>query len=48
MIIARFGGFLARKSDGYPTPKQIWEGIETVRHYAIGIEVGRVLYAKSG
>jgi hypothetical protein len=47
-LIARFGGFLARKSDGHPGPKAIWEGMEKVRHYAVGIEVGRAVYAGDG
>jgi hypothetical protein len=47
-LIARFGGFLARKSDGHPGPKAIWEGMEKVRHYAVGIEVGRAVYAGGG
>jgi len=44
-MIARFGGFLGRKCDGAPGPKAIWEGIEKVQDYAIGIEVGRAVYA---
>jgi len=48
VLIATFGGFLARKGDGYPGPKAIWEGIEKVRHYAVGIEAGRAVYAGDG
>lgn len=44
-IIAGFGGFLNRKSDGFPGAKAIWEGMEKVRHYAIGIEVGKAVFA---
>lgn len=36
-IIAGFGGFLGRKSDGFPGAKTLWEGMEKVRHYALGI-----------
>ena len=43
-LVARLGGFLGRKSDGSPGPKAIWEGMEKVRHYAVGIEVGKALY----
>lgn len=46
LIIAGFGGFLARKHDGFPGPKAIWEGIEKVQHYAVGIEVSKEVYAK--
>ena len=44
-LVARLGGFLGRKSDGSPGPKAIWEGMEKVRHYAVGIEVGKAVYA---
>jgi len=47
-LIARFGGFLARKRDGHPGPKAIWEGMEKVRHYAVGIELGKAVYAGNG
>jgi len=46
-IIAGFGGFLGRKSDGFPGAKTLWEGMEKVRNYAIGIEIGRAVYASS-
>ncbi|MFZ2451609.1 MAG: IS4 family transposase [Methylovulum miyakonense] len=44
-LVARLGGFLGRKSDGKPGPKAIWEGMEKVRQYAVGIEVGKAVYA---
>ena len=47
-LIAGFGGWLGRKRDHPPGPKAIWEGMEKVRHYAVGIEVGRAVYAGSG
>jgi len=46
-IIAGFGGFLGRKSDGFPGAKALWEGMEKVRLYALGIEIGRAVYANS-
>ena len=46
-IIAGFGGFLGRKSDGFPGAKTLWEGMEKVRLYALGIEIGRAVYANS-
>ena len=46
-IIAGFGGFLGRKSDGFPGAKTLWEGMEKVRHYALGIEIARAVYANS-
>ena len=36
-LIAGFGGFLGRKSDGHPGPKALWEGMQKVRAFAIGI-----------
>jgi hypothetical protein len=45
VLIAEFGGFLKRKGDGYPGPKAIWEGMEKVRHFAVGIKAGRAVYA---
>lgn len=44
-IIAGFGGFLGRKSDGQPGAKAIWEGMEKVRHYAVGLEIGKAVFA---
>lgn len=44
-LIAEFGGWLGRKRDHPPGPKAIWEGMEKIRHYAVGIEVGRAVYA---
>lgn len=35
MMIAQLGGFLARKSDGYPGPKAIWQGIQRMRDFTI-------------
>jgi hypothetical protein len=47
-LIAGFGGFLGRKSDGHPGPKALWEGMQRVRAFAIGLEAGRSLYASNG
>ena len=43
-IIARFGGFLGRKGDGSPGAKAIWEGMESVRNYAVGVEVANEVF----
>jgi hypothetical protein len=37
--------FLGRKRDGFSGVKT--EGMEKVRHYALGIEIGRAVYANS-
>ena len=36
-LIATFGGFLARKSDGEPGVKTIWTGLQRVMDFALGI-----------
>ena len=43
-LIAEFGGFLGRKSDGHPGPKAIWKGMPKVKAFAIALEAGRVAY----
>jgi hypothetical protein len=47
-LIAGFGGFLGRKSDGYPGPKALWEGMQRVSAFAMGIEAGRAAYTSDG
>jgi len=47
-LIAGFGGFLGRKSDGHPGPKAIWEGMQRVREFAIALEAGKAAYAGNG
>ena len=47
-LIAGFGGWLGRKNDHPPGPKAIWEGMEKVRHYVVGIEVAKAVYEVSG
>ena len=42
-LIAAFGGFLGRKSDGFPGPQSLWMGLQAVRHIATGIELHRQL-----
>ena len=37
-MVARFGGFLNRKHDGFPGPKTIWIGIQRCRDFALAIE----------
>lgn len=34
ILIARLGGFLARKSDGYPGIQTIWKGIQRMHDYS--------------
>ena len=47
-LIARFGGFLGRKSDGHPGPKALWIGLQRVREFAIGIAVAQEVFIPTG
>lgn len=47
-LIASFGGFLGRKGDGPPGPKAIWEGMQKVYAFAIGIAAAKQAFLPSG
>ena len=47
-LVASFGGFLGRKGDGHPGPKAIWEGIQKVYAFAIGIAAAKQAFIPSG
>jgi hypothetical protein len=47
-LIASFGGFLGRKSDGHPGPKAIWQGMQRVREFALALEARKAVDADSG
>lgn len=38
VLVARLGGFLARKGDGPPGPKSIWIGLQRVRDFVAALE----------
>ena len=40
-LVARLGGFLARKGDGEPGVKTIWQGLQRVMDFAAGIKYAR-------
>ena len=42
-LIARLGGFLARKGDGEPGVKTIWLGMQRIIDFAAGIKFSREL-----
>ena len=44
-IVARLGGFLARKGDGEPGVKTIWLGMQRILDFAAGIGFSRELQA---
>ena len=45
-LIARLGGFLARKGDGEPGVKTIWLGMQRIIDFAAGIRFSRELLAQ--
>jgi len=44
-LVARLGGFLARKGDGEPGVKTIWEGMQRIFDAVIAMEYSRQLQA---
>jgi len=40
-LVAKLGGFLARKGDGEPGVKTIWQGLQRVMDFAAGIRYAR-------
>ena len=47
-LIASFGGFLGRKGDGHPGPKAIWEGMQQVQAFAVGIAAAKQAFIPTG
>jgi len=45
-LVARLGGFLARKGDGEPGVKTIWLGMQRILDFAAGIRFSRELQAQ--
>jgi hypothetical protein len=43
-LVAGFGGFLGRKSDGHPGPKVLWEGMMKLMAYVEALHVTREVY----
>ena len=42
-LVAMLGGFLARKGDGEPGVKTIWQGLQRVMDFATGLRFAREL-----
>ncbi|SEI28572.1 Transposase Tn5 dimerisation domain-containing protein, partial [Paraburkholderia hospita] len=42
-LVAMLGGFLARKGDGEPGVKTIWQGLQRVMDFAAGLRYAREL-----
>ena len=36
MLIAKMGGFLGRKRDGFPGPKVMWIGMQRMKDFTLG------------
>ena len=47
-VVASFGGFLGRKSDGHPGPKALWEGLLKLHAFAIGIAAAKQAFIPPG
>lgn len=47
-LIASFGGFLGRKSDGHPGLKAIWEGMQQIQAFAMGIAAAKEAFILTG
>ncbi len=45
LIVARFGGFLARKNDGNPGAEALWRGLQRLRDFAEAINATSQAYA---
>jgi hypothetical protein len=43
VMVARLGGYLARKGDGPPGPKAIWIGLQRVRDFVLALEAREAL-----
>jgi hypothetical protein len=43
VLVARLGGYLARKGDGPPGPKAIWVGLQRVRDFVLALEAREAL-----
>ncbi len=41
LMIAKLGGFLGRKSDGYPGPKVMWTGMQRMKDFTLAWETFR-------
>jgi hypothetical protein len=48
VMIARLGGFLARKSDGEPGVKTIWRGLRRLHDIAQGWQLAHEVYSNEG
>jgi hypothetical protein len=40
-MVATFGGFLNRKSDGFPGPKTLWIGLQRIPDFVVALEAQR-------
>jgi hypothetical protein len=44
-LVAKLGGFLARKGDGEPGAKTLWLGLQRVMDFAAGLKYAREAHA---
>ena len=46
-LVAGFGGFLNRKSDGFPGPQTLWIGLQRIRDFVLAMEAQRAVHRSS-
>jgi hypothetical protein len=46
-LVAGFGGFLNRKSDGFPGPQTLWIGLQRTRDFVLAMEAQRAMHSSS-
>jgi hypothetical protein len=47
-MVAGLGGFLNRKSDGFPGPKTLWIGLQRIPDFVLALEAQRSIGASCG
>jgi len=47
LMIGKLGGFLGRKSDGYPGPKAMWIGMQRMKDFTLAWEAFHSMEKKS-
>jgi hypothetical protein len=47
-MVATLGGFLNRKSDGFPGPKTLWIGLQRIPDFVVALEAQRSIGESCG
>ena len=43
-VVGSIGGFLGRKSDGFPGPKHLWIAVQRIRDFAYAFEIQKEVF----